>query len=84
MAAKTSQASTAESTAAVRIPRVASLRALPRKAIEAINSETVNPVPAVAPPPMTAAHPTGGRSRPRLAFVTRAEARVTPSGLPMT
>ena len=32
----------------------------------AISSETVKPIPAIAPPPSTAPQPTGGRIRPRL------------------
>ena len=52
------------------------------KASDAISSETVNPMPATAPPPSTDTHPTGGRMRPRLSLVTSAAAPVMPIGLP--
>jgi hypothetical protein len=49
-----------------------------------MSSETVNPIPAVAPPPTSAAQPTGGRRRPRLRIVTRYDAPRIPIGLPAT
>ena len=48
----------------------------------AMSSETVNPMPAIVPPPSTAAQPTGGRSRPRLATVMSQDAPAMPSGFP--
>ena len=45
-------------------------RRWPWKASVAIRSETVKPMPAIAPPPSTDAQPTGGRIRPRLSLVT--------------
>ena len=54
------------------------------KARSEISSETVKPIPAIAPPPASAAHPTGGCSRPPLTFVTSQEPPVTPIGFPST
>jgi hypothetical protein len=48
----------------------------------AISSATVKPIPATAPPPATAAQPTGGRSRPRLSFTTSQEPPMMPIGFP--
>ena len=39
-------------------------------------------MPAIAPPPATAAQPTGGRSRPRLSLVTSQATPAIPTGLP--
>src|SRR5207244_12024824 len=50
----------------------------------AIRRATVKPAPAIAPPPATAAHPTGGRSRPRLSLVASNETPRMPAGLPAT
>jgi hypothetical protein len=44
----------------------------------------VNPIPAIVPPPATAAQPTGGRTRPRLTRVTSNEQPRMPTGLPTT
>ena len=44
--------------AAVSTPSFASSSSTPRKASVAISSETVKPIPAIAPPPSTAAQPT--------------------------
>ena len=44
----------------------------------------MNPIPAIVPPPATAAQPTGGRSRPRLTRVTIQALPTTPTGLPTT
>ncbi len=52
------------------MPSFASSSCAPSKASVAISSETVKPIPAIVPPPATAAQPTGGRSRPRLSRVT--------------
>ncbi len=46
----------------------------PSKASVAIRSATVKPMPAIVPPPATAAQPTGGRSRPRVAQVSSQDA----------
>ena len=80
----TDQLSSAEATAAVRMPRVASLNAFPVNATDAMRRETVNPIPAIVPAPSTAAQPTGGRSRPPVNLVTSAAMPVTPIGLPAT
>jgi hypothetical protein len=45
---------------------------------------TSQPMPAMAPPPATAAQSTGGRSRPRLNRVTSHEKPAIPIGLPAT
>jgi hypothetical protein len=44
----------------------------------------VKPIPAIAPPPTSAAQPTGGRTRPRLSFVTSQVPPTTPTGFPST
>ena len=75
---------TEEQTAALRTPSFASSSGSPWKARAAIRSDTVKPMPAMGPPPATAAQPTGGRSRPRLSFVTSQEAETMPIGLPTT
>ncbi len=49
-----------------------------------MSSETVKPIPAIVPPPATAAQPTGGRSRPPLSRVTSQDAPTIPTGLPTT
>ena len=51
-------------------------------AIPAISSETVKPIPAIVPPPASAAQPTGGRRRPRLSLVTEQRAADDPGRLP--
>ncbi len=68
--------------AAVSTPSVASSSLTPVKASDAISSDTVNPIPAIAPPPSTEAHPTGGLMRPPLSFVTRNVPPLIPIGLP--
>lgn len=50
----------------------------------AISSDTVKAVPAMVPLPATAAHPTGGRTRPPLTRVTDQVAASTATGLPTT
>ncbi len=70
--------------AALRTPSFASRSSTPLKASAAIRIETVKPIPAIAPPPIVAAQPTGGRSRPRLSFVTSQETPAIPTGLPST
>ena len=50
--------------AALSTPSFASRSSSPSKASAAISSETVKPMPAIVPPPIVAAQPTGGRSRP--------------------
>ena len=45
-------------------PIFASSSCVPEKASVEISSETVNPIPAIVPPPARAAQPTGGRMRP--------------------
>ena len=50
----------------------------------AIRIETVNPIPAMVPPPATAAQPTGGRSLPRVRVVTSQAVPKMPTGFPTT
>ena len=73
-----------DTTAALSTPSLASSRRSPLNASVAIRIDTVNPMPAIAPPPTTAAHPTGGRSRPRLQTVTSHAVPAMPIGLPTT
>jgi hypothetical protein len=54
------------------------------KASVEIRSETVKPIPAIVPPPRTAAQPTGGLMRPRLIRVTSHVVPVIPIGFPIT
>ena len=46
------------------MPTFAPASWLPWKASEAISSDTMKPMPATAPAPITAAQPTGGRIAP--------------------
>ena len=62
----------------------ASASRLPWKASEAISSDTVKPMPAMAPAPVTAAQPAGGRTRPRLIRASSQAAATVPAGLPPT
>ena len=66
------------------MPSFASASWLPWKASEAISRDTMNPMPATAPAPVTAAQPTGGRIRPRLTRVSSQAAPTVPAGLPTT
>ena len=84
VARRTSQLSSAELAAALSTPSFACSSCSPWKARVAISSETVNPMPAIAPPPATAAQPTGGRSRSRLSLVTSQDMPPIPIGLPST
>jgi hypothetical protein len=84
VARKTIQVRSAEQNAALKMPSLACSSSLPLKARLAISSATVKPIPARAPPPATAAQPTGGRSRPRLSFVTSQVLPITPTGFPAT
>ena len=68
--------------AAESTPIFASCSSAPRKASDAISRDTVNPTPAIAPAPVTAAHPIGGRMRPRLSRVTSQAAPTVPAGFP--
>ena len=63
---KTTQPSAEAHTAADTMPTFASASWLPWKASEAISSDTMKPMPATVPAPVTAAQPTGGRIAPRL------------------
>ena len=63
VALKRSHVSSVAISAAAMMPIFASARVSPSKASDATRSETVNPIPAIAPPPTTAAQPTGGRRR---------------------
>ena len=78
----TDQVARADQIAAVSTPILASSSWGPLNASAAINNGTVNPIPASVPPQRTDAHPTGGRSRPRVNLGTTAEMNVTPKGLP--
>ncbi len=44
----------------------------------------MKPIPAIVPPPATAAQPTGGRSRRRLSRVSSHELPRIPTGFPTT
>ena len=74
VARKSSQVRIAAQSAALRIPSFASSSWPPSKASVATRSGTVKPIPAIVPPPATAAQPTGGRSRPRLSRVASQDA----------
>ena len=80
----TTQVTAAARAAAARMPILASASWSPRNASDAISSETVKPMPALAPPPVTAAQPTGGRSRRRVNTVTNHDTPRMPTGLPTT
>ena len=84
VARKTVHVAAEATSAAERTPSFASSSRAPWNASVAIRIETVKPMPAIAPPPATAAHPTGGRSRPRLRLVTSHDVPTTPMGLPAT
>ena len=84
MARRTPQLASGAATSVVSTPSLASARSWPWNARVEISSETVNPMPATAPPPITDAHPTGGVIRPRLIRVRNAEAPAMPIGLPST
>ena len=84
VARKSVQVVTDATRAALSTPSLASSSRAPWKASVAIRIETVKPMPAIAPPPATAAQPTGGRSRPRLIRVTSQALPTTPIGLPAT
>jgi hypothetical protein len=81
---KTAQPSSDAHSAADSTPTLASASRLPWKASEAINSDTVKPMPAMAPAPVTAAQPTGGRIVPRLIRTSSQAAATVPAGLPTT
>ena len=73
MARNSSQVMSAAPTAALKMPNFASSSSRPSKASVATSSATVKPIPAIVPPPATAAQPTGGRSRPRVSRVSSHE-----------
>ena len=81
---KTSQVSADAPAAADRMPTLASASSVPRKASEAISRDTMKPMPAMVPTPVTAAQPIGGRIRPRLTFVSSHAAPTVPAGFPST
>ena len=64
------------------MPSFASSSSVPPNASVAISNETVKPMPAIVPPPATAAQPTGGRSRPPLTRVTSHVPLTMPTGFP--
>ena len=74
----------AATTAALRTPTFASARSAPRKASDAIRSETVSPIPAIVPAPATEAQPTGARSRSPLSRSASQVEPTIPTGLPTT
>jgi hypothetical protein len=57
---------------------------LPWKAWPAIKSDTVKPIPAIAPAPESATQPIGGRNRLPPSLVTSNDPASTPIGLPTT
>ena len=84
VARKTTQVSSDAQSAARRMPSLASSSCSPSKASVAMSSDTVKPMPAIAPAPVTAAQPTGGRTRPRVRRVTSQAKPAIPTGLPTT
>ena len=72
------------SSAAVSTPSLACSKSVPVNTSVAIRIETVKPIPAIVPPPATAAQPTGGRSRPLLRNVTSHAVPAIPTGFPTT
>src|SRR5207237_250333 len=68
----------------LRMRTVASVRRRASEASVATKSAIVKPTPAIVPPPATAAHPTGARSRPPLSRVSSQELPRIPAGLPST
>ena len=81
---KTTQLSAEAHSAADSTPTFASASWLPWKASEAISSDTMKPMPATAPAPVTAAQPTGGRIAPRLTRASSQAAPTVPAGFPTT
>jgi hypothetical protein len=84
VARNSSQVTSDAHSAAPRIPTFASSSSVPSNASVATSSETVKPIPAIVPPPATAAQPTGGRARPPLTLVYSHDVPRMPSGLPTT
>ncbi len=82
VARKTSQVASDAAERRAQHPELGLGKRRPLKARLAISSETVKPMPAMVPPPASAAQPTGGRSAPRLAKRSASEAPTIPSGLP--
>ena len=80
----TTQVRTLATTAADSAPSLASSSRASWNARVAISSATVKPMPEMVPLPITAAHPIGGRTRPRLSRVTTHEVATTATGLPTT
>jgi hypothetical protein len=76
------EVTTAAHSAADRMPTLACSSCVPLKARVAISRATVKPMPVMAPPPATTAHPTGGLSRPRLSRMTSHEKPRIPTGFP--
>ena len=72
----TSQLSADAQIAADSTPTLASASWAPWNASEAISKETMKPMPAMAPAPVTAAQPMGGRIVPLL---TRLSSHAAPS-----
>ena len=81
---KMSEVTSEAVTPALSTPSFASSSSDPLKARFEISSETVKPMPAIVPPPASAAQPIGGRSRPRLSRVTSQAPPRTPIGFPTT
>ena len=79
---KTAQPSTDAHNAADSMPAFASASWLPWKASEAISRDTIKPMPAMAPAPVTAAQPTGGRIRLRLNLASSARQHRPPGHRP--
>ncbi len=80
----TSHESAVAHTAALSTPSFASCSCAPWNARLAMSSDTVKPIPATAPPPASAAQPTGRRNLPPLRRVARNDAPRMPAGLPAT
>ena len=84
VARKSTHVKSAAASAALKIPSFASSSWPPSKASVETRSATVKPIPAIVPPPATAAQPTGGCTRPRLNRVTSQDEPRMPSGFPTT
>ena len=84
VARKISHVPSEAASADARMPTFASSSVAPSKASVAISSARVKPMPATVPAPATAAQPTGGLKRPRVARARAHETPKIPSGLPTT
>ena len=80
----TAQATAVDRTAQARTPTFASSSVSPENARLATSSDTVKPMPAVAAPPASTAHPAGRRRWPGRSVVISQVAPRMPTGFPIT